>query len=168
MKAIVFTAALLISSFAQANWSYDTTSDKMTGKMTTFATIQSTNSLNLDFPYKGSNFGTIMVRQHPSYGLDVMVSIDKGQVLCSSYSGCPIEVRFDDKPAVKFSGTESADRSSDRIFLTNAKSFINSAKTAKRILVRMNIYQAGAPVLEFSTAASLTWDQGKPSSLKKQ
>ena len=157
MKILWAVGLMLAASHANAVWVYSEDSDKMTSKQTSTATIKSANSLQLDFPYKGANYGEITVRQHPSYGLDVIISIDKGQILCRSYDNCPIEIRFDEKPPIRFSGNGAADNSSNVVFVSNEQRFISAAKTAKRILVRMNIYQAGAPVLEFNTPFPLVW-----------
>ena len=155
MRKFLGIVFLLLASGVHANWSYSEDTDRMTSKSTAHASIRSDNSIRLDFPYKGDNYGQITVRQHLKHGLDVIISIDKGQILCSSYSGCPVEIRFDDKPAMRFSGTGPADNSSDTVFLSNAPRFISEAKKAKRILVSMNIYKSGAPLLEFSTSSLL-------------
>lgn len=157
MRKIFIIVLVFITSAAHAEWSYEEVTDRMTSKITTYAGIQSANSLNLGFPYKGQNYGLLTVRQHPQHGLDVTISIDKGQILCSSYNGCPVEVRFDSKPPIRFSGSGTADRSSTRVFLNNVPRFISEAKKANRILVSMNIYQEGAPVLEFYSTAPLEW-----------
>ncbi|MFC5524039.1 hypothetical protein [Polaromonas jejuensis] len=156
-KLVLFLATLLACASASADWQYDDRPDKMSGKKASSAMLESNNSLDLSFPYQGKNFGNIQVRQHPSYGLDVIVFVDKGQILCPSYSGCSVAVRFDDKPAVKFSATPSADHDSKVIFLKNAARFIESAKKAKSILVQLTMYQAGSPVLEFHSAKPLEW-----------
>lgn len=167
MRKILAIVFLLMVSGAHANWGYSEDTDRMTSKSTTHASIRSDNSLRLDFPYKGDNYGQITVRQHPKHGLNVIISIDKGQILCSSYSGCPVEIRFDDKPPMRFSGTGPADNSSDTVFLSNAPRFINEAKKAKRILVSMNIYKSGAPLLEYSTTAPLQWGKKSAEPAKK-
>jgi hypothetical protein len=142
---------------ALADWKYDETIDKMSGKKTAHATMESSNSLDLSFPYKGANHGNLTVRQHPSYGLDVIFSIDKGQLLCSSYDGCNVSVKFDDKPPVKFSASSAADHDSKVIFLRTTSRFVESARKAKTILIQPTVYQAGSPVLEFKTSAPLQW-----------
>lgn len=153
---LVLTLALVVQS-AYADWEYDASIEKMTGKKNATATITSDNQLSFGFPYAGSNFGFLLVRQHPQYGLDVVVSIGKGQMLCSSYGGCPVKVKFDNAPPVTFSGNGPADHSSTSIFLDNPQRFIAAAKKAKKILVQFNAYQNGAPVLEFSSPSSLQW-----------
>lgn len=167
MRTLLVIMSLLVMSNAYANWSYREDTDRMSSKSTTQASIKSDNSLQLDFPYKGENYGQITVRQHPKHGLDVIISIDKGQILCRTYNGCPVEIRFDDKPPMRFSGNGPADNSSDTVFLNNAGRFISEAKKAKRILVSMNIYKAGAPLLEFSTTSHLQWGKKSAEPAKK-
>jgi hypothetical protein len=138
-------------------WKYSAEEDKMTGKTATFAQMQSDNSLSLDFPYNGPNYGYLIVRKHPQYGLDVIVSINKGQILCSSYDGCKVNVRFGDKAPVTFRASASADHDSTSIFLRNPQGFIDHASKAKSIKLQMSIYKSGAPVLEFESPTPLEW-----------
>lgn len=157
MKRLI--ALLLLSSFGTAAiaWSYDVKTDKMTSKQTSFAYLQSKNSLNLGFPYQGRNMGSLTVRQHPQHGLDVIFSVEKGQLICSSYSGCDLLVRFDDKPPTRFAGTEPASNDHETIFVNNAKRFIAEAKKAKKILVQVEMYKAGGQILEFEVSSPLVW-----------
>ena len=158
--------ASLMAFAAHADWSYDGAVDKMSGKSSKNASITSDNSLSLAFPYSGANHAFLTVRQHPQYGLDVILQVQKGQILCSSYGGCPIQVKFDDAPPVRFSGAPSADHDSTTVFFHGANKFINQASKAKKILVQVNMYQAGAPVLEFSSKEPLKWES-KTSKTKK-
>lgn len=154
-----FGVAVLLAACSAAHavgWNYEESTDKMTGKKSARAQTVSDNSLDFSFPYQGKNRGYITVRQHPQHGLDVLISIDKGQMLCSSYD-CKVSIKFDDGPPVRFGGSEPADHSSETIFLQGANKFIASAKKAKKILVQFNAFQNGSPVLEFSTPQSLDW-----------
>ncbi len=165
-KLVLALHALLMAFGAHADWSYEGSVDKMSGKSSKNASITSDNSLSLAFPYAGPNHAFLTVRQHPQYGLDVILQVQKGQILCSSYGGCPIQVKFDDASPIRFSGTPSADHDSTTVFFQGASKFINQAAKAKKILVQVNMYQAGAPVLEFSTKEALKWES-KTSKTKK-
>lgn len=170
MKKMVLAALaafMAVSGAAMADWSYEATTDKMTGKSGRTASLTSENSLALDFPYRGTNHGHLTVRQHPKYGLDVIFQVQKGQILCSSYGGCPIEVKFDNDKPVRFTGTEPADNSSDTVFINNPAKFIAAAQKAKTILVQVNMYHAGAPVLEFKSSTPLEWTSKKPQAKSK-
>lgn len=163
LRAIVIGKVLALAGVAHAGtWTYDSRTDEMTSKTVYVASSESVNSLNLDFPYQGINKGRLSVRQHPKFGLDVYVEVQKGQILCRSYDGCSIAVRFDDKPAVMFEGANAADHSSEIVFLRNEKKFIAEAKKAKVIRVQLTMYQSGTQVLVFETPNSLEWPVAAP------
>lgn len=158
MKSMIFGVVLTLgSTVALGGWDYKQNIDKMSSKQTLYAIIKSENSLNLSSPYSGRNHGHLTVRQHPTYGQNVIFQVDQGQIMCNSYNGCPIIVRFDEKPAVTFSGTEAADNDPKTVFISNSSRFIGLAKTAKRILVQVNLFHNGNPVLEFTTQEPLQW-----------
>lgn len=159
-------ALVCLSSAARADWKYSEELDQMTSKATKHATLASTNSLSLGFPYRGENYGVLQIRQHPKYGLDVIVSVQKGQVLCRSYDGCSVSVRFDDQAPVVFSGVGPADHGSTSVFLRPELRFISLAKKAKRVLVQLSFYQSGEQVLSFETGTPLVWGAAAGGALK--
>lgn len=138
-------------------WKYSKDVDAMTSKMSSSAMITSENSLDLNFPYKGSNYGRLVVRNHPKEGLGLIFMVEKGQIICNNYRGCPISIRFDDAPALQFTGNHPSDSSSNAIFINQASKFIAPAKKAKKILVQVTMYQAGSQVLEFKSTKPLEW-----------
>ena len=123
-----------------SSWSYEETRDAMTDAVTKTAALQSDNSLSLDFPYQGPNFGLITVRQHPRHGLDIIISIQRGQTLCL-VTGCTVMIRFDDGKPVRFHANGPADHSSETVFLANVAGFLSSARKAKRIRVILPLYR---------------------------
>jgi len=126
----------------------------MTGKAVSNAVLTSDKSLSLSFPYKGENWAYLVVRQRNGRS-DVMVKVQKGQILCRSHSPCDINVRFDDKPPVKFSGVGSSDHDSTLVFLEPERRFLDGATKAKTILVQVPFYQNGNQIMEFSALAPL-------------
>jgi hypothetical protein len=157
MRLIVLALCFFASVVHAGQWSYQQETDKMSGKTARYAQLESENSLSLDFPYQGRNKGTLTVRHHPKYGLDVYVGVEKGQMLCRVYDGCTVVVRFDDSKPQRFSAVPPADHSSDSMFIENASRFITAAKKSKRILVQVQFFQNGDQVLEFTSAAPLAW-----------
>lgn len=99
------------------NWRYDYMIDEMTDKPSLFATNESENVVEFGFPYRGVQHATLTLRTHPKYGKDVIVSIERGQILCPSYDGCSVSVRFDDGKVQKFRASPSGDRSTISISL---------------------------------------------------
>lgn len=157
MKKLLTTFAIAAATVtAHAQWSYKDQQDEMTGKTTHQALAQSSNILDLPFPYQGYNWGYLMVRTS-NRGPQVIYSVDKGQILCPSHSGCTVKVRFDEAQPVSFSGRPANDGSSEFVFLMDTKRFIKLATGAKTIRVQVNMYQAGAPVMTFQLPKTLSW-----------
>lgn len=161
MIKILAALFVFVSSGCLADWDYDQSIDKMTGKVTATASAASTNSLSLKFPYEGVNYAHLLVRQHPQHGLDVIFLVDRGQIMCRRSSDCSISVRFDDAPPVRFEAVGAADNSSTQIFLKNAKGFITKAKKAKNILVQVTMHTNGSPIVEFGFNDPLEWPKKK-------
>ena len=147
-----------------SNWDYSVDVDKMTSKESKFSSLTSDNVLRLDFPYKdSSNYGNLTVRNMPSSGTNVLVSVSKGQIICPGYGdGCTVTVRFDQAPPVRFGAIGPSDHSSTVFFIRDTKRFIAGAVKAKKILIQFTMYQAGSQTLEFSTAIPLVWDGAAP------
>ena len=156
-RFFVLAFALAACAAQAAQWRYEDDVDQMSGKKASFASVQSDNSLNLAFPYNGENRGRLTVRRHPKYGIDVVVSVEKGQILCPTYNGCAVMVRFDINKPERFSAVGPADHSSESVFLINKARFISAAKKSKRILVQIPMFHQGEQVLEFSVPVELAW-----------
>lgn len=135
-------------------WQYDSSIDKMTSKTSKFATIRSSESLDLDFPYDGINFGYLIIRKMNDR-LGILIRVDKGQI-SGGYENNYIKVRFDDETPITFSYSEPADNSSDLIFIENKTKFLSKLRKAKKTLIEIPFYQNGNQVLEFNTE-SLEW-----------
>ena len=66
MKHFIVAAALALAhNLGLAAWTYDDQVDEMTSKTTHGAAVRSNDSLSLDFPYTGQNFGTLRVFKKP-------------------------------------------------------------------------------------------------------
>ena len=146
-----------------SKWEYRESEDAMTSKVTKFASITSEDSLSLGFPYSGLNYGYLTVRKHPRSGTNVMVRVNKGQMMCQSYQDCTVTIRFDNDKPVRWAAVGPDDGSSETVFLHNEARFIERAKKAKRILISIPFYQNGSQVLEFVTPVSLEWGGSKKS-----
>lgn len=138
------------------SWTYSTSEDKVRGATSYFASTASTNSIELDSPYDGGSTLRMTVRQSPAHGADVLLVLSSGQLLCRAYDGCYATVRFDDKPAERVELTEPSDNSSDTVFVSNASLFIAKLKKAEKVIVELEIYEAGRPQFEFDSAG-LKW-----------
>ncbi len=137
-------------------WTYSEQKDEMRGAVTRFAELDAENTIQLDFPY-GEQRGQILVRKSPQFGLDVLVGVPSGQIMCHSFSNSRINVKFDDGPIERFSCTDASDGTNNMIFVRNASSFLAKLKKSKRVVVEAEFFQNGMQQMVFETA-NLKWE----------
>ena len=130
-------------------WRYNSYKDQMTSRSSREARIQSENTVSFGFPYEGIQHGTLVLRDHPSYGQDVILLIEEGQILCQSYQVCTISVRFDEGAAQSWRAVGPADNNSTSIFLRNQGRFRQRMRSATIVRIRIPVYQQGEPTFEF-------------------
>ena len=153
-KAVIETEAS--PTEPASKWQYSQDKDEMRGTITRYASLQSENEVDLDFPY-GEVHGQIWVRKRPEDGLQVMFSVDKGQILCHTYGNSTVSAKFDDKPIQKFGCTDSSDGSNDTAFLSSPSRALAELKKAKRLVIEAEFFQKGRQQFVFDTRA-LKWD----------
>jgi hypothetical protein len=132
-----------------AKWRYFSDADPMASRPSRTASIDSENTVEFGFPYEGQQHGTLTLRNHPSYGRDVILQIREGQILCPSYDDCSIRVRFDDGPAERWTGAGPNDNGTTTVFIRNYSRFLQRMRNAKVVRIQIPVYQEGAPTFEF-------------------
>jgi hypothetical protein len=132
-----------------AKWDYHSSEDQMTGRITRSARIRSENTVNFSFPYQGAQRATLTLRQHPTYGRDVIFRIERGQLLCHTFDRCDVRVRFDDGQSQLWRGAPPADHSTEIIFLRNYDTFVQRLRSSRVVRIQPGVYQEGNPVFEF-------------------
>lgn len=139
-----------------SKWEYSENKDEMRGTTTRYASLDSENEVDMEFPY-GTVRGKLLVRKRPEDGLNVIFSVEKGQVLCNGISGNSyVSIKFDDKPVQKFSCTDSSDGSSEHAFIEAASRALAGLKGAKRTIIEAEFFQRGRQQFTFDTAG-LDW-----------
>jgi hypothetical protein len=142
-------AAPAAATILAEKWTYNATTDPMTSRTSRTATIASENSVEFDFPYQGEQHARLIVRNDPSYGRDVMLQIERGQILCPSYQDCSVRVRFDEGAAERWTAAGADDGSSTVIFFRSHSRFVQRMRAAKVVRVQIPVYQEGQPTFEF-------------------
>lgn len=132
-------------------WSYDSSADEMGRGTIKKASIMSTTELNFGSPYDGPQRATLQLRQHPKYGKDVILFIERGQFHCD-YDNCTVTVRFGDGKAETVSASEPADNSSTALFLKGYDKFLRNLRTVPKVAIEARFYQEGNHVIEFDVA----------------
>lgn len=137
-------------------WRYETVTDEISGKTIRGAMLISETTYNFDFPYHGGTFCGLRIAEHPRGGLTVTLNVNKGQFTCRSFTNCRIEVRFDDRPPIKFRGVEPASYDTKTIFLQPEKEFLKELKNSSSMVIELPFYREGNRIFRFNTA-NLTW-----------
>jgi len=128
---------------------YSADLDPMTGRTSRMARIESENTVEFDFPYQGAQHATLVIRNHPSFGRDVMLQIERGQILCPSYDECTVRVRFDDGSPERWMGAGPSDNSSTTVFIRGSSRFLQRMRAAKVVRIEIPVFQEGNPSFEF-------------------
>lgn len=137
-----------------SQWRYSDDEDSM-GRKRSFASVTSTNTLSFDFPYQGSQHGTLTVRKSAHWGTNVVLHVEKGQFLCG-IDECILDVRFDSGPIRQVSAGGPADHSTTVLFLHNESTLISQMRKAKIVRIEATFYQEGSKTLEFNVEG-LKW-----------
>lgn len=142
------------------SWLYYETKGKMDDEIIKFARTDSLNTFEFSFPYGGEQHATLSLRSHPKQGVDVRLSIERGQFLGGNYDGGAVQVRFDDKKAVIMETLFPSDHSTTTMFIKDSSVFFKKLKKANKVLISANVYQEGAPIFEFDVSG-LKWGSEK-------
>jgi hypothetical protein len=147
-------AAPVVVEKVKSNWHYGQNVDKMTGEVTKWAMANSLNKVSMKFPYNGGSEGTII-----AFEKNVKLHFTKGQVMCSNYSGCMIQVKFDDEKPQFYAAVGPDNGQSNYVYVgvddisgNGAKKFLTKLKTANRVMISVEMYQENSPVWEFNVS----------------
>ena len=141
-------------------WKIKTSIDEMTDTKNIWATIRSKNYIEQEFPYNGETYATITIRYMQKYGENVLISIDKGQIVGNEFNNTNyITARFNNETPKKFYFDEASDGSTELVFIRNSEIFIEKCKTAKDIKIDIPIFQGGRPIFTFHIDQPLEWPQ---------
>lgn len=133
-------------------WSYRTNDDPMTGKKILAAFVSSTNTHEFKFPYARPQHATLTARKHPQHGSDIIFSIERGQLQCTSYSGCDVMVRFGDAEPRTFRASGPADNSSETLFIEGYGDFLRRMQAVEVVRVQASVFQEGSPTWTFDVS----------------
>lgn len=136
-------------------WRYAIDAEKMGGGTIKTAITQSRNEVEFGFPYQGRQRATLKLRAHPRFGRDVILAIEKGQVLCES-DGCSVTLKFGSGQPQRFQAARAADHSTTMLFIRDHDRFVGNARKVDTLLIEAQFFQEGNRIFEFDVSA-LKW-----------
>jgi hypothetical protein len=142
-------------TISPSTWTYHESQDDMGRGTIKTARMESVNRITFGFPYEGIQRARLTLRQHPAYGKDVMLSIDRGQFLCQ-IGGCQVLVRFDEAKPQPHSAVAPEDHRTTMLFIQGYETIVTKIARAKTLRIEAQFYQEGPRVFEFQVAG-LTW-----------
>lgn len=132
-------------------WRYNTSTDPMTDKPTLIACVTSNDQVSLGAPYKATD-ADLCVRNSPRHGVDVFYRLNgSGQILCRSYDGCTVKMRYDQAPAINVGATEPSDNSTETVFLSGPRKVATRLTSAGQTRIEVSFFQNGSQSLTFNT-----------------
>lgn len=142
---------------SKETWRYSEGEDEMTGDKRYFAVTTSTNKINFEFPYDGGSTFKLTVRNMDNKN-EVLLSVDKGQFITNVMDNQHLRVKFDDGQPTEYSYNSPADGSSDLIFLSPSKKFIEKVKSSTKLMIEAPFFDQGRQVIYFDVE-DLEWDK---------
>ena len=120
-------------------WRYEWIPDKLTGKDTLAASIESDDGMYL------------AIEAHPGRGTAAYVFLPEGsgKLFFCGFSGCTVRLRFDNGRIESWSATESGNGSNKSLHFVHVANLISRLKRAHRVIVEAPIFEEGPTAFEF-------------------
>ncbi len=130
------------------DWKYQSSTDRMDNAVFRFASLFSSDVVQMGFPYKPHR-PELTVRTKNGRELNVLLEFS-GQVQRSGIHGGEMRVKFDSGAPMPWSFGMPADHGkSGLIFIQNEQSFLARLRKAKTIMVELPYYSAGRQTFSF-------------------
>ncbi|EAA9055641.1 hypothetical protein CHS65_004846 [Salmonella enterica] len=167
VKIYTILFCLPASLFAYAgDWEYSQNHDEMRGITSYYANLDSTNSVDLLSPYSGGSKLTIAVYSNDDNLIkNAGLFLSKGMIDCNKSEDCIIHVKFDNG-VIQELHTSMLTDDYDVLGIPLPKSFIQSAKIAKSLIIEIPLYKNGEKQFKFNLP-ELKWKTEKDGELFK-
>ena len=142
----------LEAKLAKFKWQYQVSKDQLTGKPTHLAWVESINQVNFGFPYQGPQRGQLMLRIHPQHGKDLILRVERGQMLVRSYESTKVKAVFDAGNPETYAVVGPADHGTTTMFFRDYDGFTARMREAKKVKISVPFYQQGSVVFEFNVS----------------
>ncbi|AGB78348.1 hypothetical protein D782_2374 [Enterobacteriaceae bacterium strain FGI 57] len=113
------------------------------------ASVLSENTINLPSPYEGEQKATLSLRRLNDGDNEIVIHIDKGQIICD-IALCSVLFKIDDAKPFGMRFNHPKDGSSNVIIGDLHAKDIKTLKKAKKIKVELTIHQGGEHVFTFN------------------
>lgn len=130
------------------DWKYSSSSDRMDNSIFRFASLDSTDVVQANFPYKNHR-PELTVRTKNGRDLNVLLEFS-GQAQRSDIYGGSLRVKFDSGAPVVWSFGMPADGGkTGLVFIRNEQSFLSRLRKAKTVMIELPYYSEGRKTFSF-------------------
>lgn len=140
-------------AFAYPDWHYWDNTDKMSGEVSHYASLVSSNVLHFDSPY-GDQTADLTLVKDASGNVSAWISV-KAQFLGYFPDGVA-RVKFDHDKVEWWSCHELAGGEHNTLYIKNERRFIKRLTRAKKLVIEAQFYRDGFQRIEFDVAG-LEW-----------
>lgn len=162
---VLFFIPLSLSAYA-GDWEYSQNHDEMRGTTSYYANLDSTNSIDLLSPYSGGSKLIIAVDSNDDNLIkNAGLILSKGMINCNKGESCKINVKFDNGEIQELY-TSLLNDDYNVLGISSPKSFIQSAKIAKSLIIEVPLYKNGKKQFKFNLP-ELKWKTEKDGELFK-
>jgi len=110
--------------------------------------IRSDGEFELQPPYPDPQRAMLIMRRDPKYGHDVILKIERGQIL-TGVDEISIRVKFGDNPEQTFEATGPADYDTTTMFIHGYDRFIQGLRHSNSASIEIPLYDDGERVMTF-------------------
>ena len=145
-------SCLVIPCEATAAWEYESFKMGVDEEIAKAAEVRSINScLSLDFPHQGETFGHLVLCTHPVSGFNLMIILDRGQILCGIDSG-EMRIKFGNESSypAEFSPSDSCDH--HLLFASQSEALEVKILRLKLMKIEPKLFQSAAKIPEFNVS----------------
>jgi TonB family protein len=122
-----------------SKWRYDWIPDKLTGKDTLAASIESDDGMDM------------AIERHQGGGTSAYVFLREGsgKLFFCGFSGCTVRLRFDNGKIESWSATDSGNGSNSSLHFVQVANLISRLKRSRRVIIEVPIFEEGPTAFEF-------------------
>ncbi len=137
---------------APTTWTYDESIDEMRGTRSVWASMPSSNTISMDFPFNEPQSLLLTVRRSDSgkgkSEIDVMLSIPRGIIQCYRHD-CSVTAKFDGEDPVTWEAAGPESNDSNLVFVRKAEQFVSKLNTGKQLIVEIPFHGEGRHQFKF-------------------
>ncbi len=140
-------------------WQYNESKDEMRDSVDYTALLESSNKIELDFPYNGGTTLGLLLRESSNFGQDIMIVVEKGN-LGACIAGCSANFKFDDGEIVEYNLSGGSDSMGNVLFIQNqkdVKAISDKLKSSKIVFVEVSFFDQGLKQFKFDVSG-LEWN----------